>query len=179
MNDAVRLIPLMCPRCQAMLPANVEEVAWVCSQCGQASLLDDAKGALAIDAFFSAAIPQNGTGFPYWVTRGAVSIAQRQTYSGDQSRAMNEFWSTPHLFYIPAWQLAINDLVSAGSKLLRNPLRMEKGSTSKIYPVVLPQRDVRPLAEFIVMSIEAERSDALKQLDFKIQLDPIQLWVLP
>lgn len=179
MSQSVQLIPLLCPRCQAPIPAQVDEIAWVCEQCGQAALLDEEHGAKAIDVFFSTAVPQNGTGRPYWVGRARVNIANRLTYRGDQSREMNQFWSQGHLFYLPAWQAEIGDLVAAGVKLVREPARMEAGARCRFLPVVLPQRDVLPLAEFIVMSIEAERSDALRELNFKVQMDPLQLWILP
>jgi hypothetical protein len=44
---------------------------------------------------------------------------------------------------------------------------------------VLSPDNIRPVAEFIVMSAEAERKDALRELKFDIRLDPPQLWILP
>jgi hypothetical protein len=38
---------------------------------------------------------------------------------------------------------------------------------------------VRATAEFIVMAVEAERKDDLKEIRFKLELDPPILWILP
>jgi hypothetical protein len=56
---------------------------------------------------------------------------------------------------------------------------MQAGGRSKIQPVVLSPRNVQPVAEFIVMSIEADRSDAMREMAFDVRLDKPQLWVLP
>lgn len=179
MSQAVRLIPLLCTRCQMPVPAKLDEVAWVCEQCGQGLLLNEEKGLLAQDVFFSKEIAQNGTGRPYWVTRGQVTITNRQTYSGNQTKAANEFWAKPRMFFVPAWKVKVEDVVSTGVKLLRSPLGIQPGERTRLYGVVLPAGDVRPLAEFMVMSIEADRSDAMRELAFKLDLDVPQLWVLP
>jgi len=179
MSQAVRLIPLLCTRCQAPVPANPDEVAWVCEQCGQGLLLNEASGLEPQELFFSAEIGQNKAGMPFWVARGQVTITSRQTYSGNQSKAANEFWGKPHLFFAPAWKLSVEEIVKAGAALLRSPVGMQPGARTRLQPVVLQPRDLRPLAEFMVMSIEAERSDAMRELSFKLDLDRPQLWVLP
>jgi len=179
MSQSVKLIPLLCPNCQAPVPAKPDETAWVCDTCGHGLVLDEVHGAAAVDVFFSEAIPPNTLGKPYWVSRGGVSISKRETYQGDQGKAANEFWARSRLFFIPAWQLQVADIVAQGVSLLRGPVTMKAGPRGRILPDVLQGKDIKPLAEFMVMSIEAERSDAMKELGFSINLDPPQLWILP
>ncbi len=178
MSGEIRLIALECPRCSTPVPAQPDEVAWVCAQCGQGMLLSEETGVEPLEVFFSAGIAQNAKGSPFWVARGAVQSLGRQTYRGDSSREMAEFWAVPRLFYVPAYRLPVEEVVQAGVRLLRQPVRMEPGGRAAFHPVVMPPGDVRAIAEFIVMSIEAERKDALKELKFEIKLDPPQLWVL-
>jgi hypothetical protein len=179
MSQGVRLIPLLCSRCQTPVPAKPDEVAWVCEQCGQGLLLNEEKGAVPQDIFFSTAIAQNGSGWPYWVSRAQVTITKRETYSGNQMKAAMAFWATAHLFFVHASRQSIDEIVSTGVKLLRNPVGMQAGGRTRLSPVVLPPGDLRALAEFMVMSIEADRSDAMRELQFKLDIDPPQLWVLP
>lgn len=179
MSQGVRLIPLLCVHCQTPVPAKPDEVAWVCEQCGQGLLLDEEKGAVAQDTFFSSAIAQNASGWPYWVSSARVTITKRDTYKGNETKAAMEFWAKPHLFFVPASGQSIEEIVSNGVKLLRNPVGMQAGGRTKLAPVVLTPRDLRPLAEFMVMSIEADRSDAMRELLFNLDLDPPQLWILP
>lgn len=178
MSESVRLIPLQCPRCSTPVHAQPDEVAWVCAQCGQGMLLSAEDGAGPLDVFFSSSIPQNAAGRPFWVTRGVVRLLERQTYRGNASQEMQEFWGVPRLFYVPAFQLSIEEIVATGVRMLRQPVRMESGSPSRFAPVVLGPESVRPVAEFMVMSIEAERKDALREMKFDIRLDPPQLWIL-
>ena len=178
MSGEIRLIALTCPRCGTPVPAHVDEVAWVCAQCAQGMLLSGEQGTLPLDVFFSAGIAANAKGAPFWVARGAVSLISRQTYKGNSSKEMTEFWSVPRLFYVPAYRLPVEEMVAVGIKLLRQPVRMESGSPAAFHPVVVDPGDVHAIAEFIVMSVEAERKDALKELKVEIKLDPPQLWIL-
>jgi hypothetical protein len=179
MSVAARLIPLLCPKCQTPVPAQPDEVAWVCEQCRAGMLLSEEKGAVSLDVFFSASISQNGIGRPFWVARGLVRPLARTMYRGDSSKDMQSYWSQPRLFYLPAYACSLDDMLAAGNKLLREPVTMQPGSPTRFQPVVLLPEDARPVAEFIVMSVEAARSDSLKELRFDLELDPSQLWILP
>ncbi len=184
--NPIRLVPLTCCKCHAPVPAQPDEIAWVCEQCGQGLLLDAVPapgpaecGTQPLQMFFSKALPQGQPGHPFWVARAQVSITRRDTYSGNESRAANEFWGQPRLFYIPAWEATLDDTLRLGVSLLKNPQRMEPGSPGPFLPVVTPPGDVRALAEFLLVSIEADRRDALKTIDFTMQLETPQLWVMP
>jgi hypothetical protein len=39
--------------------------------------------------------------------------------------------------------------------------------------------DFQPVAEFIILAIEASRKDALKRADFSLMLSQPALWILP
>jgi hypothetical protein len=179
MSQTVKLIPLLCPNCQAPVPAQPDETAWVCDTCGHGLALDEERGSSAVDVFFSASILPNKVGNPYWVSRGGVVISKRLTYHGNQNQAAEQFWARSRLFFVPAWRLPVADIVAQGVRLLREPLVMQTGSRAHIQPVVLGRNDIKPLAEFMVMSIEADRSDAMRELGFSVTLDPPQLWILP
>ena len=182
MTDPITLIPLMCLRCQSPVPANPGEVAWVCEQCGQGMLLDDGCGPQGpalrpLDVFFSAEIKPGTRGRPFWVTRGQASIHRRETYKGNESRESTEFWSAPRLFFVPAWECGLEEILATGAQMLRNPARMAPGSTCRFLPVTTPPEDVQALAEFLVVTVEADRRDAMKEIGFSLQLESPQLWI--
>lgn len=174
----VELIPLLCVKCQTPVNAQVDEVAWVCPMCGQGLLLGDDGNLRPLEIFFSAALPQGVQGKPFWVAQGSASL-QRQTYSGNRSKEMQDFWGSPRTFFIPAYELPLQEVVAAGTQLLRQPPALQPGSPAPFAPVVVPPGDVRPLAEFILLGIEAERKDALRTLTFDLSLSEAQLWILP
>lgn len=181
----IRLVPLLCVKCRAPIPAQPEEVAWACEQCGQGLLLDptpkpgpNESATRALDLFFSNAVKSGQKGRPFWVSQGQVSITRRETYKGDEGRASRDFWAATRLFFIPAWEASLDEIVQMGVALLRTPARMEQGSRVPFLPVVTPPGDVRALAEFMIVSIEADRQDAMKTINFDLKLATPQLWIL-
>lgn len=185
-TQPIRLVPLLCFKCRAPIPAQPDEVAWVCEQCGQGLLLDPSPApglsecaTQALDMFFSKAVPAGAKGRPFWVSRGLVTFSERQTYKGDEGRAAKDFWAAPRLFFIPAWETSLDEILSMGVAMLRTSQKMETGSRVSFLPVVTLPGDMGSLAEFLVMSVEAERKDYLKTVKFAIKLENPQLWVLP
>jgi len=178
MSAPVELIPMFCIRCQNAIPAQPDEVAWVCGQCGQGLLLSDEKGFTPLDFHYAADIPAGAIGKPFWIAAGKVDI-HRTTYHGDSSGEMRTFWQIPHRFFIPAYELPLEAGITQGVNLLRQPPVLNPGSPAKFAPITVPPEDIRPLAEFIILSIEAERKDDLKTVEFQLQLEEPQLWVLP
>lgn len=177
-QQPVSLIPLLCVRCQAPVSAGLEEVAWVCETCGQGLLLGEDGQLIALEVHYAAAIPAGGQGRPFWVA-GGQAVLQRQTYKRDESREMQAFWQTPRRFFIPAFELPLQQMLELGSALLRQPPELTPGSPARFIGVRVPPGDVTPLAEFILLSIEAERKDALRSLDFQLTLSQPSLWILP
>jgi hypothetical protein len=174
------LVPLLCPNCQNPLPAVPDEVGWVCAQCGQASVLDENQrgGLRPIDVQYAAGIPANSKGRPFWICLGTVAL-HRSTYSGDKTRESEQFWGSGRRFYIPAFKCGLEQLVSMGVDMVSRQPALQPGSPSWFLPITASLDDVRPLAEFIVLGVEAARSDKLKELAFNLNLSEPDLWILP
>ena len=178
MSETVRLIPMYCLNCQSPIEAQPDEIAWACEQCGQGLLISNEQGFQALEIHYSAALQPGTPGRPFWVPQGAVSLT-RATFAGNESASMNAFWSAPRPFFIPAYRLPWVDAVNLGATLLKNPPQCLDGSRQTFMPVTVSPADVRPLMEFIILAIEAERKDALKTLELSLQMIDLQLWILP
>jgi hypothetical protein len=178
MGGAVELVPLVCLKCSTPVPARPDEAAWVCAQCGQAMLLDSETGLQPLVVQYAAGIPPNAQGKPYWVAEGRVTM-QRATYDGNQERESAQFWSQPRRFFIPAHNVSLQELLAQGMALLRQPPALQPGPSTGFLPVVLPADDVRATAEFIIMAVEAERKDDLKEIRFDLEIGVPSLWILP
>jgi hypothetical protein len=182
MAQAITLIPLLCPNCRAALPAQPDEVAWRCAQCGQGWQLSEADpahefGLAPLAIHFDARLDPRVHGRPFWVAEGRVAV-QREKYSGNQDRQAQEFWSAPRRFCVPAFTCPLETLISLGMELLREPPDLRPGPPAPFTAVTLPRADVRDLAEFIVVGVEAERKDQLKRLEASLQLSEPELWIL-
>ncbi len=179
MDQPVQLIPLVCSKCQTPVPAEPDQIAWVCSQCGQGLILDLSKGIAPLELNYAAGIAPNRPGRPYWVTQGQVTFSRRQTYSGNEDREAHLFWGQPRQFCVPAFTNTLDALLEAGSRLLLQPPALQPGPAARFEPVTLAMEDVKPLAEFIVMALEAGRKDKLKEIQFTLELTSPVLWILP
>jgi predicted RNA-binding Zn-ribbon protein involved in translation (DUF1610 family) len=182
MSTPVNLIPMYCTRCQSPLSAKTNEVAWVCANCGQGLVIDTARGLQPLEIHYSAGIPAGGSGNPYWVSQGRVQVKRsvfKALLGGSKDADAAAFWSQPRFFFIPAMEMPLEQVVEMGMRLLRQPPGLNSGAAVPFAPVTVPPEDARPLAEFVVVGIEADRKDMLKQLDFKLELQPPQLWIFP
>lgn len=179
MDRPVQLIPMLCVKCQTPVPAQPDEVAWVCGQCGQGLLLDIHQGMVPLDVYYLAGIAPNTPGKPFWVADGHVTFTKRQTYSGNEDRDAGQFWGQTRRFFVPAFNSQLEPLLGLGSKLLEKPIALQPGPAVRFEPVTLALEDVKPLAEFIVMALEAGRKDKLREIQFSLELSSPALWILP
>jgi len=179
-TQPIRLTPLVCIRCQTPILAQPNEVAWVCTQCGQGQILSNEASLKSLDIHYAANLPSNGPARPFWVAEGQVTLGERKTYSGNEAKEAGSFWQAPRRFFIPAFALPLDQVIAVGTQLLRTPPDVTATQSAAPFAAVtiLPQ-DVRPYAEFIVLGIEADRKDKLRSIQFDIRLGEPQLWVLP
>jgi len=180
MNTPIELVPLRCPGCQTPVPAQPDEFAWACQQCGQGIMLHDVDGLEPITIHYAEGIPAGQPGKPFWVAEGTVRL-NRDAYGafGKRTREAEDFWELPRRFFVPAASLPLEELLSAAVHLLKHPLNLTSGPAAPFAPVTLAVEDVKTLAEFVVMAVEAERKDKVKKVQFTLQLGAPELWVLP
>jgi hypothetical protein len=180
MTAPITLVSLKCVRCETPVPAQPDQVAWVCAQCGQGLLLDEEHGLAPLEVHFAAGNASEGRGNPYWMTEAVVTL-QRETYSMSSKRVeeARRFWSQPRRFSVPAFTCPLDTIISLGTGLLRRPPELQPGQPLPFAPVTLHPQDVAALVDFIVVAIEAERADKVKQIHFSAHLSPPSLWILP
>ena len=176
----ITLKPLLCANCNTNLPAHPDEVAWRCPTCGVGwQLSDDTPSGLEmLRLYFDSRCNPQVHGRPYWVATGKVDLS-RETFSGNESKRAEQFWAQPRQFFVTAFTCSLETMIEQGRELLLKPPSLQPGPPVPFTAVTLAPRDVRAMAEFIVMSLEAERSDKLEAVQFNLQLQPPELWVLP
>ena len=179
METPVELVPLNCIRCGTSIPAEVDEVAWVCDQCDQGQQLGE-DGLIPLEIHYAQGIKPSQKGHPFWVVEGRVTI-DRKTYGtfGKKTKDALRFWEQPRQFIIPAFPYLVDEFSRNGVQWLHNPPTMQPGPVARFEPVTVAAEDVSAWAEFLVMALEAERKDKVKTLKFTLKLSDPQLWVLP
>lgn len=178
MSQSISLLPLYCPNCGVPIKAQPDEIAWICSQCKEGILLTSENKLNLSKIQFQQSGQEAKEGFPYWVTTIKVSL-NRETLRGDLTNDMLRFWQNPKTVFIPAFEIALEEMLERAEVLIKNPPLLFAGSEISFRPVVLAPEDLKSYIEFLVMQIEADRQDDLKQLTFELQLDEPALWILP
>ncbi len=180
MTTSIELILLKCLRCGRPLPAAEEEVAWVCAQCGEGMQLTST--GLAPLAVNWAAPPPGATDLrwlPFWVFTGTVSFFRRETYGLIKSNH-DKLWDGPRRFYVPAFPATLEQLEACGADLTRKQVALKAGpAVGELKNCTLFPADARQAAEFVVLTIEAEQRDKLKAVEFRLDLNEPEMWVLP
>lgn len=180
MDQPTQLIPLRCVRCNTALPAEPDEVAWVCPQCGQGQLLDDDQGLQSLSVQYAQGIPPGVQGWPYWVADGRVQLQRSVLRQNRQAEADSaHFWSQPRRFFIPAYRCTLEELLAQATQLLLQPPGLQSAPPAPFRPVILAPQDIQPAVDFIVMAVEAGRKDSLHNLQISVKLSPPALWILP
>jgi hypothetical protein len=70
-------------------------------------------------------------------------------------------------------------LIALGVRLLLQPPALQPGSQAAFESITLAQADLEAAAEFIVVAIEADRKDKLKNVQVSVKLSEPVLWILP
>ena len=185
----MKLLALRCPHCAVALAPREADVVLCCPNCRSAVLL--AEGGLTVaDARYAAPGPTSPEAWvPLWGFEGQVQIERREAQNKKVSltgwvstHESQTFWSQANRTFIPAWDV---DLPQA-SEIARNLLESQPDFRQAdppdgilFQPAVISPDDARKLLELVVVTVEARRSDWLKELDFTLAMGPPQLWILP
>ncbi|MBW8009966.1 MAG: hypothetical protein FVQ83_01820 [Chloroflexi bacterium] len=181
MSMPISLVPLKCVKCETPVPAETDEIAWVCQTCNTGLLLDEEKGLVPLEIHYSAKIPDNASGQPFWVVEGQVSLS-RDSYTGlgKKTNEAKKFWSKSRRFFIPAFNCSLDELTGLGKLAITTQPELKAGTAAHFDPVTQMKKDLRALAEFIVIAVEANRRDKVKKVVIdSIQLGEPELWILP
>ena len=191
MTTSVELVPLKCLHCGVYVPAEEEEVAWACQQCGQGMQLT-AAGLAQLTVNWAAARKKDDAvqWRPFWVFEGTVNLIRRETYGGGgvlatltslvDPNAPDKLWNVPRRFYVPAFPASLEKIETLGADLTRKQVALKAGPAAGVLSdCTLFPDDARQAVEFVVLTIEADRKDRLREVDFNLNLGEPELWVLP
>jgi hypothetical protein len=179
METPIELIPLNCIRCGTPIPAESDEVAWVCGQCDQGQQLGE-DGLIPLQVHYAQGIEPSKKGSPYWVCEGRV-VMDRVAFGtfGKKTGEAQRFWEQPRQFIVPAFPYALERFSQMGVEWLQKPPALEPGPAADFNPVTVAADDVEAWIEFLVITLEAARKDQVKKINFRLTLGEPQLWILP
>jgi hypothetical protein len=185
----VHLVALKCLQCGFALPAEPDEVVCACPQCGQAARLEaDSLVAQPVTWAEPRAGVTPARWLPFWAFPGRVVITRRETQGFSFQAALSgaegadPLWQQATRLWVPAFGLSLDLAKNWGALLTRTQPALRPGPAPQGVPLrgcVVALDDARKLAEFVVLSIEAERPDMLSLIEFTLPDGTPELWVLP
>lgn len=154
-----------------------------CPNCHGAVAIDETRLSLMAAQYAAPVRPNPQTWLPFWVYRAKVTITGRTTQGGRSAeKEAQAFWAQPRRVYIPAWQCELADARDITRNLIEKQPFLEGISppvSATFVPAVLTADDARKLLELVIVSIEANRKDWIKSLDYDLRLDSEALWLFP
>lgn len=181
----MKLVAIRCPECGQPLAPDNDHLVIACAQCGAAARIDD-EGVRAMPMHYAAPMRDmaNPQWMPFWIFSGRVNIVRRETQGGNRRMGDESarFWAEPRRLYVPAWELSIDAVRSAGVDMLKAQPAYEsipRPIGARLTPAVVSAGDARKMLEFIVLSLEAGRDDWLTHLDFRLEVGEPEMWALP
>lgn len=183
----MKLLLLRCPVCVEPLSAENDDVVLTCSNCFSDVRLDENGVQPTAVSFIQPTQPDQVTHWlPFWVMEAQVEIKKRETQgrNKDAEKEAGEMWAKPRLLYTPAWDLPVPQARQLGGSLVVRQPRLQPLATRprdvRLTTAVLTAADAQKFLTFIVLTIEAERKDWLKDLKFQIiPRKKAELWAIP
>ena len=182
----MKLLALRCPQCaQPVQPDTDDAVVMSCRNCFTAVSISDS-GLQEMSVQFAAPTADAGISdwLPFWIFKAQVNLQDRQTQGGNRKdrEAAAHFWATSRRLYVPAWELPVRQAREIGGDLVKRQTQfqpIDPLAEAVLKTAVVTATDALKLLEFVVLTLEAQRSDWLKSIRFEIDAKPPTLWALP
>lgn len=192
MSSGFALVPLDCPACGAPLAAEADDVVFYCTACRSAFRHDpEAPRALApVEVAFVSAPTVPAAGWlPFWVLPARLEIVRREASGGLVAGLLSFFTGeggepspADPAFVVPAFELPIELVVRLTVRYTTERLGLGERLGERLTGGVLDSADAAKLAHYALITVEAEKSDLLRDLEVRLDFGPPRLlgvpWVL-
>lgn len=176
---------LTCAKCGSGLVVEVNDNITYCTSCGSGFEINDGDlNSIEIN-FAAAAIRGEGEVIykPFWYIKAHVEILERKAsgnflknlFGGSGENAAGDI-----IFYIPAFYCSLESMKNIATQFtVRNPVASPQKYNTKLVGFAYGKEDAKKLAEFILISMEAEKSDTMKSFKYKIDFNEMEILGIP
>ncbi len=178
------MIQLSCESCGSLLDSEENEIAFVCQNCGQGYLIDEGHLRKIDVMFASPSLEEPGREirfYPFWLLSARVNIANRSSKGAILGMSSSDRGIQTFDFYIPAFELPLESLRPLALALTRSNMQLDlaEGEGKALRDCVRSEEFAKGLADFIFLSMEAEKSDKMRSIDYDIEFQESRLVALP
>jgi hypothetical protein len=187
-SGGFELVPLDCPACGAPLAAEADDVVFYCTACGSGFRHEpEAPRALApVEVGFVLAPTTPAAGWlPFWLLPARLEILRRDAAGGLLSGLLGllaggegEAPADP-AFLIPAFALPIERLVDVAVQYTTRRPHLGERLGERLTGGVHGPEDAAKLAHYALITVEAEKRDTLRDVDYRLELGTPRLLGVP
>lgn len=168
MSSGLRLVNLDCPSCGSAMRGEGSDTIFFCSHCGGAAVLGD-EGLETVES--TALLPAPGRHPSEWRPAWRVEVQVRVHHRVRADGRATPDWSDRKVFYIPAFDLALDDLTRLSRALVEVSHVTAEVPREPIHGGALAYGDALTLIRHILIGDEVRRSDMLASVT--VDLDEV------
>lgn len=180
-----KLEAVKCKKCDSGLMVEINDNIVYCSSCGSGfEIINGELTPIEIN-FAAAALRGEGEMIykPFWLLKTQINIAERKA-SGNFLKNLfggsSENTSGNITFYIPAFFCSIESMKDLATQFtMRNPVASPQKYNTKLTGFAFGREDAKKLAEFILISLEAEKSDTMKSFSYDLNFESMEILGIP
>jgi len=190
-NRSIRLIQLKCPQCNLTPWTFGPDIIYYCADCNKGYELKGEKLREVPVEFRKNPGKVHGAkgNLPFWVFEARLNLMLRETTSA-MSSMLSEFTNmlisksgsfsrkSDTTFYVPAFELPIDELASLGRRLTVNQPVLEDHPPEEFEKVIMHSDDAVKVADYIFLSTEIEKPDTVVRLKYTLDLKAPKLYII-
>ena len=182
----MRVIQVKCPQCNSPLTMKQKDKLFYCAQC---STMHVRNGGVEKLDYEIAEFGPNAQGekvfMPFWRVYASLIVRSKNVEGGTLFKIANFLKggdSGSMFIYIPAADLNTGDFRRMAVQFTSNPprysTRLKFGNEARI-PAAISKQEAAELADFVVVTMEAEQPGVLQRLDYTLTVNDTKLVYLP
>jgi hypothetical protein len=183
----MQVVQVKCPKCGNPIMSKQMDTVFYCTNCGTMHIRNGGIKVLDVEiGAFNPNAPQERVYIPFWRMYSSVVINSVRSEGGGFRKLANWFrgeGNSGNLFiWVPASEMEIDRFKALAVDLTVTPplysTRMDFGLVPRL-PTVVKQEEAMEMADFVVVTIEAEKPGVLQDLDYTLTVHDAKLVYLP
>lgn len=183
----MKVVQIKCPRCQQPIYSKVKDMAFYCSHCRTMHIRNGGTNVIDFDiAEFKVNSAPDRVYMPYWRLFTTFTINDSKVAGGalhKLGRLLKGNANGGNLFiYIPAWETDVDEFKRWAMNMTEAQpmysLRTDFNNVER-YPTAVSKEEAMQMADFVIVTMEAEKPGTLQYLDYQLQVHDARLIYLP
>ncbi len=168
-----------------MLESEERDVVFRCTNCGQGYAIVEGELKGVKISFASPRLQEPGQEVeyhPFWVLRSDVDIKDRSARGGFFRSAFGEGKTSGEvIFYIPGFNAPLKTLKELGMSFTKSRFNYETSEARgrALKGCIHSENFARGFADFIFLSIEAEKADKMRSIGYSIEFKEPEVLAVP